>query len=184
VAISTTRIASVDIATGKTMWSHSYAPSGMVAPSPDGTEVVIGQRLAHDHDVYSLAGGTVLGTVEIDSRALLAVDWSPDGRWLVAAGDDERPRLWDVVAAVTRDEYPTIAPYAAGGSWAPDSRRVALADAYDHRVMVVDVTGATADEDLSISTDVVLVATAWAPAGDRLAAIGRDGTVFAWEVTT
>ncbi len=114
VAVSISRIVTVDAFTGETIWSHASGPSGLVVSSPDGADVVIGQGLSHRHDVYALRDGAVLGDVEVDSRTLLAVVWSPDGHWFVASGDDDRPRLWDATAAVTRDEYPTVAPYAAG----------------------------------------------------------------------
>ena len=49
-------------------------------------------------------------------------------------------------------------------------------------MLLVDPTGAEGDEELSIAEDEVLSAAAWSPSGDRLAAVGNEGTVFVWEV--
>lgn len=180
VAVSTTQAITVEVATGEVPWRHSSGPAGLLEASPDGDQVVVAQQGTHGHDVYSVESGDVLGTVDTDSRVLVAADWSPDGRWLLATGDDEAPRLWDATDAETVDDFPMVGPYGAGGAWSPDSRRVALADAYDQEMLVIDVTGRADDEELSIAEDEVITATAWSPAGDRLAAVGRDGTVFVW----
>jgi len=184
VVVSFNSIHALDAGTGAQLWTHAAAPGGLLVASADGTQVVVASGLDHDHDVYAVADGTVRGHVELVSRRLLAADWSADGRWLIGTGDDERPRLWDVAAAVTREEFATIAPYASGAAWAPDSHRFALADAFDQRVVVIDATGAVDNEELSVADDITLRAAAWSPSGDRLVVVGADGTVHLWSVAT
>ena len=46
---------------------------------------------------------------------------------------------------------------------------MALADGYDHRLIIVDMTGVIDTEELSISEDEVLVAAAWLAVGLPLA---------------
>ena len=55
---------------------------------------------------------------------VLAVSWSPDGRRLAAAGDDETIVIWDVA---TLDRLLTLpAPGTVHAiQWSPDGRRIA-----------------------------------------------------------
>jgi WD40 repeat protein len=173
----------VDPTTGEQVWSHRSDPEGLVAASPDGSEVVIGLQ-GNDHDVYDVETGEVVGAVQTESGWLKAADWSPDGRWVLVAGDDDQPTLWDAEAAETSTQYADVGPYGSGGAWASDSQRVAVPDNFDQRILIVDPTGAVEDEELSIAEDEVLSAVAWSPTGDRLAAVSGDGTIFVWDVST
>jgi WD40 repeat protein len=173
----------VDPTTGETVWSHHTDPDGLLAASPDGSEVVIGMN-DDDHEVYDVETGEVVGAVETESRWLKSARWSPDSRWVLAAGDDEVPTLWDADAAETGSEHAGVAPYGNGGAWSPDSRRVAVPDNYDQRILIIDPAGEVDDEELSIAEDEVLYASAWSPEGDRLAAVSGLGTIFVWDVST
>jgi len=178
IAVSYNSVTAIDPGTGEIVWAHSAQPDNLVVASAEAGAVADG-----DGRVYTLDDGTELGHVSVVSY-VKALDWSPDGSWLMASGDDDRPQLWETAAAETTHEYPSWEPYKAGVAWSPDSQLVAIPDLYDRRLMIADVNSDDDDgsDELWIPEDVVLTDTAWSPAGDRLVAVGEGHIVFVWAI--
>jgi WD40 repeat protein len=172
-----------DATTGAVIWQRTLQLGGEMAVDPAGTSIVVSEDGSLDDQILSLTDGEQIGSVETQSTHAKAFSWSYDGKWLVASGDDDRPKLWDATARVTRDEYPEYAPYEIGGVWAPADDRVAITDVYDQRILVIHVTGAVDEEELSIAGDSTMAGTRWSPTGDRLAALS-GGDVVVWNMAT
>ena len=176
-------VAGIDVATGEQVWVRALSTNGVVSVSPDGERMVVGASLDDDHFLLRTDSGRMLGEIETSSPVLDAIDWSPDGTRLLAAGDDDQPRLWDGGEAETPDDLEGWAPYGAGGAWSPDADRIAVADSFDERIVVVSAGGATDSEVLAAPSEEPLIDVAWSPTGDRLVCVARDGTLLEWTVT-
>ena len=112
-----------------------------------------------------------------------ALDWSPDGKRLVAYGGPLY--FWDTS---TWKELLTIANDPEGGgdsrdcrvAWSPDGGRIAVARKdikvwdVDGGKMVVRMAGHSAG----------ILAVAWSPDGQRLVSAGRDGLLKFWDLAT
>ncbi len=153
------------------------------AASPDGTRVAIGRADNSLHAVVTLADGAISDTVETRSTTATGFAWSPDGAWLFVMGDDDRPRLWDAAAEVTRDEYPDTTPSPDGACWSPNSRLVAMADVDDDLVAAEGVVSGDTTRLGIGDTAQPVVAIDWASDGGSLAAVLADGTVVVWDVS-
>ena len=171
-----------DVAAGTAGIAVTLGDVARSAPSPDGTRVAVGRSGSSRHAVVTVADGSISDTVETTSTTATALAWSPDGRWLFVMGDDDRPRLWDAEAEVTRDEYPDTTPSPDGATWSPDSRLVAMADLDEHLVAAEGVvSGDTTRLGVGDAASPVS-AIAWSPDGALLAAVLADGTVDVWDV--
>ncbi len=129
-----------------------------------------------------------------------AMNWSPDGRRLAAAVDDEKEavvpgrgaisrnwtpartiKVWD---ATTGQELLTLRGHAnevSSLAWSPESKRVA-STSLDGKIKVWDV--ANGGELLTLRGHPnMLSLLAWSPDGQWLASAGSDGTVRVWDAT-
>ena len=115
-----------------------------------------------------------------DAR-VVAVRWSPNGRFLASCDADGTIRVWD---PVSRESLSTLAGRRGEITvdWGPDSQSIATLIP-GQRIRVRGV--ATGDELLEFGALVRPVAAAWSRDAGLLAAIAQDRRVIAiWDTTT
>jgi len=109
--------------------------------SPDGREVWVTNRGANNLSVLSVAGDSVVATIDSHGEMPIRVKFTPDGRQALVS--NARSNAVAVFDAKARSLLGTIAVGAmpVGIQMAPDGRRAFVANTNDHKVTVIDVAG-------------------------------------------
>jgi WD40 repeat protein len=151
-----------------------------------------GQRDLRGWEWYYLQGvsHSALLSVDTEYREVQSLAWSPDGRWLAAAGAEERRvQLWNV----TTGEHRVIVPGSQSGdpkslAWSPDSRRLAWADHQRGVVTIWDVVKDREDRALPGPIESGTQQMGWSPDGRQIAvstfAPGGGNQITVWDVAS
>lgn len=107
--------------------------------SPDGTRLVTSPRYQrHEAVVWDLATGAPVARLVGHDNMMTAVKYSPDGKWIVTSGRDNRVIIWDT----TTYEQATILKGHSAYAWclafSRDGRLLATGG-FDNRVIVWDL---------------------------------------------
>ena len=136
--------------------------------------------------VLSIPIGTTLHVYHMraadQSARVLAVAYSPDGRYLASGGCDRKVHIWNANNTNEIVTYEQHAEWVDSVAWSPDGRYIASAGAD----MTVHVWEALSGKLLSIyrgHTNIV-TSVAWSPDGKYIASASYDHTVQVWHVTT
>jgi WD40 repeat protein len=112
------------------------------------------------------------------SERIQSVRFSPDGKWLAAAGGDParlgEVQIWDVATGKLKVSAPTGWDTLYGLSWSPDSKLVAFGCA-DNTVRAIDAGTGKQVFQMGSHNDWVLD-TAFSEKGDHVISVGRDMT--------
>ena len=112
------------------------------------------------------------------SERIQSVRFSPDGKWLAAAGGDParlgEVQIWDVAAGKLKVSAPVGWDTLYGLSWSPDSKLVAFGCA-DNTVRAIDASNGKQVFQMGSHNDWVLD-TAFSEKGDHVISVGRDMT--------
>ena len=161
---------SADLAGGVSALAFSPDGRSIAGPGPDASLM----RYAVDSGLPTL-------TFEGPADTVLGLDWSPDGRTLVAALSKHSMRVWDA-----RDGHLIHRVFGGHGgpiaavAFSPDGRTIASAS-YDHTVKLWKLEDH--QHPLTIlkgHTDEVR-AVAFSPDGQRVASAGADRSVRVWD---
>ena len=166
-------------------WQFRFSSAGdrLVAGSPQS-----------GYQIYSSADGRAVGPpldVNFDTAAEQALAFSNDGNVLMTAGAGGETRFWRYPSAAAASS----AGGASAGRWswresedlvavlAPGGQRIAIGDAEGHvHILDVDESLPRDDEELAfVGHRDAVERLVFSDDGDRVASIGRDGSIRVWE---
>jgi WD40 repeat protein len=172
-----------------------------LAWSPDGRYLAVTDGLLSEmirlHEMSALgearqreqavAGARVVATYEGHSERILALAWSPDGKYLASAGEDRTVLIWEIATGRSVHRYGGhLAPITAL-AWSPDGKYLASAGE-DRTVHVWEVPAGSGGSTSSGGQIRIYYghlakvnAVAWSPDGRFIASAGDDGPVHLWE---
>jgi WD40 repeat protein len=164
-----------------------WGPIDRLAVSADGTllasaggMVQVADKPTEDHaiHVWNLAAGKELLQIAGHHGPVLGLLFSPDGKTLASASQDQTLRLWDL-ATGTEIRRLGEAQYVSGMAFSPDGK--ILATGAQHQAILWDT--ATGKELARLSESPSWnVTLAFSPDGRILALGYRDGTLQLWEL--
>ncbi len=174
----------------KSIYDINISPQGShdllaITDVPKGADTIDysadGARIAVAGDVslrlFDARTGELATTTEPQAEKLTSVDFSPNGKWAVSAGNAAKVYVFDVASGQVHVTFSDFADSSAHANWAtfaPDSQRVAAAGT-DGRLYVFDSnTGKTIyslpGSDVEGAGDVKVSTAEFTPNGKYLAA--------------
>jgi WD40 repeat protein/predicted Ser/Thr protein kinase len=148
-----------------------------VAVSPDG-KTLAACDIQRKMSIYEVATGRAVA-----SGTGSALAYSPDGRWLAGAGEDDKVLcLWDARTLQPAAQFTGHTEGIWSVAFSPDGRQLLSAGGRDRTVRVWDVSTGSG-RALEGHTDLVF-ATVFHPGGTRVASAGRDRAIWLWDLAS
>jgi WD40 repeat protein len=151
-----------------------------IAFSPDGTQIVTA-LWDNTARVWDLKTGDTLAVLRGHTSSLVDAEYSPNGRLIVTAGDnDKTARIWDVATEQTLLVLSGHTGSVYTAVFSPDGKQVLTASGDDTAQLWDAQTGATV---ATVHSPDLLSAT-FNFDGTRMITTGGDGTARVWSRTT
>jgi WD40 repeat protein len=156
-----------------------------LAISPDGRILAAGGRpqlpaAIEDNAVHlwDMATGRLLFDLRGHGRQIRSIVFSPDGRRVVTAGDDQFVRIWDAESGVELQRFKEVCPVQCV-AYTPDSAALVWGTQSGQLARLQLVTGQV--ERFAGRHSGEIRALSFTPDGGRLATGGSDGIVRLWD---
>jgi WD40 repeat protein len=166
-----------EVATRKRL--HTFTGFGRPAFAPDGRTLALGdEKIVKQFDVET---GQEVARWRGSAEAVLAVEYSPDGRRLaVIRFDSPAIEVWDVAGGRLEGTLVGQDEFVAAIAFAPDGRTLA-SGGLDRTIRLWDLTsGCVLHAENGHAAKIS--ALAFAPDGLRLVSAGYDRTVRFWRI--
>lgn len=124
-------------------------------------------------------GRARLRTLLDQTDPVTAVDWSPDGRFIVTGDERGMTRVWNATSGSGVASFTAGVGKMTSVAWSPDSSKLVVAGE-DESAVMCDFGSRELEGDLEGHTRTVL-AVAWSPDGERVATGSGDHTARIWE---
>ena len=151
--------------------------------SPDDTQLAIStQNFVAVWDVVTSELGFVLQTGADTANEILA--YSPDGHFLVTAGEKGNMRLWDADTSNLEIELPAIGGNRVSASFSPDSTLLATTLLGGDAIIwnLSDITEKTVGRAPLTVESVNLFGVEWASDGYTLLFFDASGEIYVWGI--
>ncbi len=141
--------------------------------------------------------GFIFTTYRRHSGVVHAVAWSPDGKYIASASEDQTVQVWNMKTGRKVYLHRDYAGIVYAVAWSPDGKRIAYAN-HDHTVQVWPIVpgegirafanrwlkflGLVTSTQHGHAGEVHVVI--WSPDGQYLASAGNDHTVQVWDAAT
>ncbi len=125
--------------------------------------------------------GAVLFTYQGHAGFVRGVSWSPDGKRIASASDDQTVQVWDAFTGARPLTYRGHTREVGALAWSPDGKYLA-SGGHDLTLRVWDATTGQTLQNFSFGHWVMAVA--WSSNGKYLAAGSWDYTIGVWETET
>src|SRR5436305_2704295 len=162
---------------------------GLAIWSPDSTRIAsaIG-RLGTRHPVirvWDAATGELDLIYDRHCNTITALSWSPDGRYIASASEDQTVQIWHAVTGERLICTNRVVHSAQGLAWSPDGTRLVSAEGYvDQAIRVWQWNAELPDESETLLTyyghSSQVEELTWSPDGKRIASGDGQGKVQIW----
>ncbi len=153
--------------------------------SPDGTCLAVSGYTApegtNDHSILliSLPDGKLIRRLKGNTLPVQDIAFSPNGRWLAAAGTDGVLRLWETLSWHLEKSLPGHSARIDSLAWHPDSSRL-VTGSWDTTCRFWNVNDGTSIPVVTHGGGRVYC-VAWSPDGQSVATGGADRWVKLWD---
>ncbi len=164
--------------TGERLLTIETLASYYVAWSPDGTRVVTGGASGGAAQVWDVATGSLVHTLQGPGSSH-EVAWSPDGTRIATghSGRDAAVQIWDAGTGQSLYSLRLAAHTSAALAFSPDGTLLAVG-IDEYTTLLFDASGTHVPV---IGGDLYGASVTWAPDSEGIAAVGADGFVRVWD---